>query len=280
MIDGEAQRSCLVPVNKAAGHAIVTVEGLGTPAKPSPLQQAFIDLQAAQCGYCVAGMVMTAHGAARAASRRRPRTLYGRARRQPLPLRHAPANSAGGPARDRKDDGMSRISRREFLQTGAALVVSFSLPGVASAQRSAHGDAAIGKTLATGEVDGFVAVNADGSVTIYSGKVDLGQGLRIAIPQMAAEELSLDVSRITLIEGDTALTPDQGADRRQLRHHARRSRDPPRGGDRARGADRARRRAHAASGGRPHRDRRTGPGERRQRRHRLCGAAAGRARSR
>ena len=59
-IDGEAQRSCLVPVKKAAGHAIVTVEGLGTPAKPSPLQQAFIDLQAAQCGYCVAGMVMTA----------------------------------------------------------------------------------------------------------------------------------------------------------------------------------------------------------------------------
>ena len=105
---------------------------------------------------------------------------------------------------------MRRICRREFLQTGAALVVSFSLPAVASAQRSAHGDAALGKTLATGEVDGFVAVNADGSVTIYSGKVDLGQGLRIAIPQMAAEELSLDVSRIALIEGDTALTPDQG----------------------------------------------------------------------
>ena len=59
-IDGEAQRACLVPVRKAAGHAIVTVEGLGTPDKPSPLQQAFIAEQAAQCGYCVAGMVMTA----------------------------------------------------------------------------------------------------------------------------------------------------------------------------------------------------------------------------
>jgi len=60
VIDGEAQRSCLVPVQKAAGRAIVTVEGLGTPAKPSPLQQAFIAEQAAQCGYCVAGIVMTA----------------------------------------------------------------------------------------------------------------------------------------------------------------------------------------------------------------------------
>ena len=104
-----------------------------------------------------------------------------------------------------------RLPRREFLKTGAALVVALSLPRRALAQRVAGGDAALGKPLATNEVDGFVAVNADGSVTIYSGKVDLGQGLRIAIPQMAAEELAVDVSRITLIEGDTALTPDQGA---------------------------------------------------------------------
>ena len=48
-------------------------------------------------------------------------------------------------------------------------------------------------------------------MTIYSGKVDLGQGLRIAIPQMAAEELGIGVERIAMVEGDTALTPDQGA---------------------------------------------------------------------
>ena len=106
---------------------------------------------------------------------------------------------------------MSHLSRREFLQNGAALVVSFSLAPVARAQRAANPDAALGKTLATTDVDGFVAINTDGSVTIYSGKVDLGQGLRIAIPQMAAEELAVDVRRITLVEGDTALTPDQGA---------------------------------------------------------------------
>jgi CO/xanthine dehydrogenase Mo-binding subunit len=98
------------------------------------------------------------------------------------------------------------LTRREFLQTGGALVVGFTLPAPAWAQR-----AALGKTLDTGAVDGFVAVNADGSVTIFSGKVDLGQGLRIAIPQMAAEELGVGVERIVLVEGDTALTPDQGA---------------------------------------------------------------------
>jgi CO/xanthine dehydrogenase Mo-binding subunit len=103
------------------------------------------------------------------------------------------------------------LTRREFLQAGGALVVGFTLPAPAWAQRAARAEAALGKTLDTGAVDGFVAVNADGSVTIFSGKVDLGQGLRIAIPQMAAEELGIGVERIVLVEGDTALTPDQGA---------------------------------------------------------------------
>jgi CO/xanthine dehydrogenase Mo-binding subunit len=100
--------------------------------------------------------------------------------------------------------------RRRFLQAGGALVVGFTLPLPAFAQRPAVADAALGRTLDVNTVDGFLAVNADGTVTIYSGKVDLGQGLRIAIPQMAAEELGIDVARIVMVEGDTALTPDQG----------------------------------------------------------------------
>ena len=101
------------------------------------------------------------------------------------------------------------LSRREFLQAGGALVVGFTVPGPARAQRP-RGDVPLGRTLDTAEVDGFIAVNADGSVTIFSGKVDLGQGLRIAIPQMAAEELGIGVDRIAMVEGDTGLTPDQG----------------------------------------------------------------------
>jgi len=101
-------------------------------------------------------------------------------------------------------------SRREFLQAGGALVVGFSLPATTFAQRQPGADAAIGKSLDTNAVDGFISINSDGTVTIFSGKVDLGQGLRIAIPQMAAEELGIGVERIVMIEGDTALTPDQG----------------------------------------------------------------------
>jgi nicotinate dehydrogenase subunit A len=57
--DGAPIRSCQLPVSAAQGMAIVTIEGLGTPEKPHPVQAAFIAEQAAQCGYCTNGMVMT-----------------------------------------------------------------------------------------------------------------------------------------------------------------------------------------------------------------------------
>ncbi|MBV9826368.1 MAG: (2Fe-2S)-binding protein [Alphaproteobacteria bacterium] len=61
VVDGEATYSCLLPVIAVQGRQVLTIEGLGGIDKPSPLQQAFIDEQAAQCGYCIAGMIMRAH---------------------------------------------------------------------------------------------------------------------------------------------------------------------------------------------------------------------------
>jgi len=58
-IDGAPRRSCVTAVSSVAGKEVVTLEGLGTPERPHPLQQAFIDAQAAQCGYCINGMIMT-----------------------------------------------------------------------------------------------------------------------------------------------------------------------------------------------------------------------------
>ena len=57
-VDGEAVRSCITPIQSVANRPIVTLEGLGTPARLHPLQQAFIDEQAVQCGYCINGMIM------------------------------------------------------------------------------------------------------------------------------------------------------------------------------------------------------------------------------
>ncbi len=60
LVDGDAVFSCLTPLLVLDGRAITTIEGLGTQANPGPLQQAFIAEQAAQCGYCIAGMMMRA----------------------------------------------------------------------------------------------------------------------------------------------------------------------------------------------------------------------------
>jgi nicotinate dehydrogenase subunit A len=60
LVDGKAVRSCVHPVSEAVGKQVTTLEGLGDTDHLHPLQQAFIDEQAAQCGYCISGMIMTA----------------------------------------------------------------------------------------------------------------------------------------------------------------------------------------------------------------------------
>jgi CO/xanthine dehydrogenase Mo-binding subunit len=100
------------------------------------------------------------------------------------------------------------FSRRALLK-GGALAVGFALTGLYN-DASAQGAASTPRVLNSKEVDAFLAVNGDGTVTVYCGKVDLGQGLRIAIPQIAAEELGIGIDKIKYIDGDTALTPNQG----------------------------------------------------------------------
>ena len=60
LINGKAARSCDVEIGEIGNAEVVTLEGIGTPDKPHPLQKAFIDEQAVQCGYCINGMIMSA----------------------------------------------------------------------------------------------------------------------------------------------------------------------------------------------------------------------------
>lgn len=101
----------------------------------------------------------------------------------------------------------TKLSRRDFLKTSGALVVTFS---AAQPLAQAATQPAAARTVAPDQVDGFLAIDAKGNVTLFSGKVDLGTGVRTALAQIAAEELGVPLSKVEVIQGDTALTPDQG----------------------------------------------------------------------
>ena len=99
------------------------------------------------------------------------------------------------------------LARRDFLKVGAGLCVSFAFaPAIAAPDAGAM----VHRTVDPAAVDSFLVMHPNGRLTLYTGKVDLGTGARIAYRQIVAEELSLEVGDIDIVEGDTALTPDQG----------------------------------------------------------------------
>jgi CO/xanthine dehydrogenase Mo-binding subunit len=101
------------------------------------------------------------------------------------------------------------IDRRQFLKAGAAgsLTIGFSLGLTATPASAATVPAA--KIVAKDQVDAFLVMHRDGRVVVYVGKVDLGTGTRTALSQIAADELDVPFSRITMHMGDTGTTPDQ-----------------------------------------------------------------------
>ena len=109
-------------------------------------------------------------------------------------------------------EGPVSAARRDFLKTGGALVVTFSLGTGAAGTARAGDQAAPSKTVAVDQVAGFLSIDAKGHVTVYSGKVDLGTGVQTAMAQIAAEELSVPMNRVTIIQGDTLLTPRSASD--------------------------------------------------------------------
>src|SRR2546426_8154443 len=101
------------------------------------------------------------------------------------------------------------LSRRDFLKTGSALVISFSLaPELSFGQAK---PAPLPGSLNNNRMlDSWLRVDADGTVTIFSGKIELGQGIGTALTQIAADELDVDLKRINIVHGDTARTPNEG----------------------------------------------------------------------
>ncbi len=107
---------------------------------------------------------------------------------------------------------ISPVSRRAFLAGTGGLTVSFSLLGpVASALAQAPAKPKLPGSLDRyRKLDSWIRINADGTVTVFTGKVELGQGIKTALAQLAAEELDVALARVHMVTADTDLTPDEG----------------------------------------------------------------------
>src|SRR5215467_8189781 len=99
------------------------------------------------------------------------------------------------------------LNRREFAAALGGIVLSFSLaPKLALGQQANLPGSLAGNRM----LDAWLRINPDGSATVFTGKVELGQGIVTALAQIAAEELDLPLDRIKMISGDTGTTPNEG----------------------------------------------------------------------
>jgi CO/xanthine dehydrogenase Mo-binding subunit/aerobic-type carbon monoxide dehydrogenase small subunit (CoxS/CutS family) len=195
LIDGNPRLSCRVPVGSVQGHAITTLEGLGTAEALDPVQQAFMDEGAVQCGFCTPGMIL----AARALLNRIPQpsdeqirtALAGNLCRCGVydRVRRAIHRAAGQP-----QPPDARETRTQPAMPELALLRA-PLPS---------------PLTQTPSLDAWVRFNTDDTVTVYSGKVELGQDLRTAVAMIAADELDVPLSCVRVVMADTGQSPDEG----------------------------------------------------------------------
>src|SRR5262245_14577913 len=147
-------------------------------------------------------------GAARSESAAQRTRHQASAEHSSVPLRFAQPDRARGAARRARAGMSTRLSRRDFLQAGGALVIGFALaPALAPAQQGV--ESLPGSLNNNRLLDAWLRVDPNGNVTLFTGKVELGQGIATALAQIAADELDVDLKRVEVVTGDTARTPNE-----------------------------------------------------------------------
>lgn len=195
LIDGTDVPSCQIPVRVVQGLSITTLEGLATDKGLHPLQEAFIEAQAIQCGYCLSGMIIAAQG------------LLNRVRYpSDEEIRTAlEGNLCRCGVYDRVRTSIKlRIGR---LAEGGCYQVLTPSPVALPPGSPAGLPPALQETP---ELDRWLSIEADGTITVFTGKAEIGQGIKTALAQLAAEELDVALERIRVVDADTELTPDEG----------------------------------------------------------------------
>ncbi len=205
LVDGQPRPSCRLPVVSVQGREITTLEGLATCGSTraldalDPVQQAFIDEGAVQCGFCTPGMIL----AARALLNRHP---------QPTDEQIRAAlnqNLCRCGAYDRVRRAVRRAAEPACLRAGVEAgpfeLRSEVVPGAGADEPLPS------PLLHTPDIDAWVRINADETVTVFTGKVELGQDLRTSVAMIGADELDVSLDRVRVVMADTGQSPDEGS---------------------------------------------------------------------
>lgn len=198
LVDGEDQPSCCQPVGEIAGSSIQTVEGLAAQGRLDPLQEAFIAETATQCGYCVPGFLMAAKG-----------------------LLHRNPNPSEEEIREAINRNLCRCGihnrvvraiQRVAFGTEAEPIYRVVPPDDGLEPPSQEPGAPLPGSLAHHpDLDDWIRLRPDRSVDVYTGKVELGQGITTSLSQVVAEELDVDIARIRIHTADTETSLDEGS---------------------------------------------------------------------
>jgi CO/xanthine dehydrogenase Mo-binding subunit/aerobic-type carbon monoxide dehydrogenase small subunit (CoxS/CutS family) len=198
LVDGEAVPSCRIPVRSLQGRVITTVEALGTADDLHPLQKAFVEEQAVQCGFCTPGLIL----AAKALLDRNPYPsddeiraelagnlcrcgVYDRVLRA---VKRAIGQPVGTPPYEERV-GEERPSQPPVISSISALPLPLQQ---------------------TPDLDAWIRIDIDGTITLFTGKVELGQGIWTAVAQIGAEELDVSLQRVRVAQVNTIQSPDEG----------------------------------------------------------------------
>jgi hypothetical protein len=193
-IDGAARPSCRVPVGEVAGRTIRTVEGLAGDGVDHRVREAFITEGAIQCGFCTAGFVVAASA-----------------------LLESSPTPDDDEIRSALDRNLCRcgVYPRVFRAVRRAAGRPVETPAVSVADRPLEtvpppaGGPQPSFERAP-ELDDWLRIDPQETVTLFAGKVEYGQGILTALAQLAAEELEVDFTRMRVVPAATGRTPDEG----------------------------------------------------------------------
>lgn len=194
IIDGDAVPSCSTPISEVAGCRVTTPEGLGGPDDPDPVQQAFLDEQAAQCGYCINGMIVSVRACLDRVEDVTDERLCAAL-----------------------DDHLCRCGTHHRVLRAARRAAGLSVeevdatPRTAPATATPSGPHPASPSLRTApNLEDWLELHADGRVSASPGKVEIGQGVRTAFAQIVASQLGVPVDRVELRAPTTGRSPDEG----------------------------------------------------------------------